>query len=87
MSETNSGSIKRGAVGLQRFKESAVPGMYWGERYEILTKSALNGHFPGLNTNTYAPEEFLKFCMMDAVCEMRALLLSCSELILGRRYQ
>lgn len=32
MSE-NSGSIKRGAVGLQRFKESAIPGMYWGDRY------------------------------------------------------
>ena len=29
----DSGSIKRGAIGLQRFKESAVPGMYWGDRY------------------------------------------------------
>jgi len=31
----NSGSIKRGAVGLQRFKESAVPGMYWGDRADL----------------------------------------------------
>lgn len=31
MSE-NSGSIKRGAIGLDRFKESAIPGMYWGDR-------------------------------------------------------
>lgn len=73
MSETNSGSIKRGAVGLQRFKESAVPGMYWGDRYETLTKLALFiGHSFGLKTNTHVPEEFLKFFVMNVVCEMRA---------------
>ncbi|KAG0557667.1 hypothetical protein KC19_11G148000 [Ceratodon purpureus] len=41
MSES-SGSIKRGAIGMQRFKESAIPGMYWGERTNLGEEVSVN---------------------------------------------